>query len=66
MLTYGDFKINKKTGEREPLDTVLTDKCEYCSEQGLDFIFQIKSVNEKEDGKMYVQKESVAIEKFMV
>ena len=31
VYTYGDFKIDKKTGEKFPLDTYLSEPVELCT-----------------------------------
>ena len=40
-VTYGDCKKDMKTGQLIPLDTVLTHEIEFCSQQGLDYLFHI-------------------------
>lgn len=80
VLTFGDFKIDPKTKERVPLETVLTAGIEQGSEMGLDYIVEAKpqltpdanndDCQDKDQGKpkerMHVKPSSVKVDKFLV
>ena len=62
LITFGDYKTEK--GKEVPVETYLTPPLEYCSKQGLDYIFHLTDKTEvKSKIKPKLLKNSVKCEK---
>ena len=68
---YGDCKKDAKTGELITLDTVLTHEIEFCSQQGLDYLFHLEDQDslmkqlKSKEGYLKIVPNSTTIEKFL-
>ena len=67
LVTFGDVKVDPKTGKKSPADLYLTPEIEWMSEQGLDYIFHFADANPKAyEGKIKVVPGSTKCQKAFV